>query len=55
MMPSDRIMVVAQDLIQVIFDDTNLIWLKSMWDVEGTTQAEMVEILIMLALLKIIR
>jgi hypothetical protein len=54
-MPSDRIMVVAQDLIQVIFDDTNLIWLKSMWDVEGTARAEMVEILIMLALLKIIR
>jgi hypothetical protein len=35
-MPSDRIMVVAQDLIKVIFKDMNLMRLKFMWDDGGT-------------------
>ena len=49
----DSIMVVAQDLIKVIFDNMDLVWLKSMWEDGGTTRAEMIEIVIMLALLKL--
>jgi hypothetical protein len=44
--------VVAQDLIRVIFDDMDLIWLYSMWEAEGSARADMIEILISLALLK---
>jgi hypothetical protein len=29
--------VVAKDLIQVIFEDLDLVSLKSMWDARGTT------------------
>jgi hypothetical protein len=44
--------VVAKDLIQVIFENLDLVWLKSMWDNGGSTQAEIIEIVIMLALLR---
>ena len=46
-------MVIAQDLIRVTFKDMNLVWLKSMWDDGGITSADMIEILISLALLKL--
>ena len=52
-MPSDKIIVVAHDLIQVIFKDIDPVWLKSMWDDGGTPRAKMIEIVIMLELLKI--
>ena len=45
--------VIAQDLIHVIFLDMNPIWLRSMWEDGGTARADMIEILISLALLKL--
>jgi hypothetical protein len=53
MMPLDLTWAIAQDLIKVIFDDIDSIWLKSMWDNGGTTQAEMAGIIISLALFKL--
>ena len=52
-MPSNQIIVIAQDMIQAIFKDMDPIWLKFMWDDGGTIWAKMIEIVIMLALLKI--
>jgi hypothetical protein len=52
-MPIDWNWVIAQDLIRVIFKDMNLVWLKTMWDDGGITWADMIKILISLALLKI--
>jgi hypothetical protein len=37
----------------VIFEDMNPIWLRSMWETGGSTRADMMEILISLALLKL--
>jgi hypothetical protein len=45
--------VLTQDLIRVIFEDTDPIWLCSMWKVGGSACADMLEILISLALLKL--
>jgi hypothetical protein len=45
--------VVAQDLICVIFEDMDPIWLYSMWETRGSTHANMIEILMSLALLKL--
>jgi hypothetical protein len=45
--------VLAQDLIHVIFEDIDPIWLRSMWEAGGSTRVEMIEILISLALLKL--
>jgi hypothetical protein len=45
--------VIAQDLIRVIFEDMNLIWIRTMWEDGGSTHADMIEILISLALLKL--
>jgi hypothetical protein len=45
--------VIAQDLIQIIFKDIDLIWLKTMWEDEGSIRADMIEIFISLALLKL--
>jgi hypothetical protein len=44
--------VIAQDLIQVIFEDINPVWLRTMWEDEGNARDDMIEILISLALLK---
>jgi hypothetical protein len=52
-MLSEQTWVIAQDLIQVIFQDMEPVWLKSMWDDRGTAHADMIEILISLALLKL--
>jgi hypothetical protein len=43
--------VIAQDLIRVIFEDMDPVWLKTMWEDGGTTRDDMIEILISLALL----
>jgi hypothetical protein len=45
--------VIAQDLIRVIFEDIDPVWLRSMWKDVGTTHDDMIEILISLALLKL--
>jgi hypothetical protein len=45
--------VLAQDLIRVIFQDMDLSWLHSMWEIGGSAHADMIEILILLALLKL--
>jgi hypothetical protein len=52
-MPSKQTWVLAQDLIRVIFEDMDPVWLHSMWETGGSTRADMVEILISLALLKL--
>jgi hypothetical protein len=44
--------VIAQDLIRVIFEDMDPVWLRTMWEDEGSACADMIEILISLALLK---
>jgi hypothetical protein len=44
--------VIVQELIRVIFEDIDSIWLRTMWEDGGTARADMIEILISLALLK---
>jgi hypothetical protein len=45
--------VLTQDLICVIFEDMDPIWLLSMWETEGSARVEMIEIRISLPLLKL--
>jgi hypothetical protein len=45
--------VIAQDMIWVIFEDMDLVWLRTMWEDRGSVRADMMEILISLALLKL--
>jgi hypothetical protein len=45
--------VLAQDLIRVIFEDMDPIWLHSMLETGGSTRVDMIKILISLALLKL--
>jgi hypothetical protein len=52
-MPTESTWVVVQDLIQVIFEDMDTVWLRSMWKDGGTTHDDMIEILISLTLLKL--
>jgi hypothetical protein len=43
----------AQDLIWVIFEDINPVWLRTMWEDGSIACDDMIEILISLALLKL--
>jgi hypothetical protein len=52
-MPSEITWVIAQDLIRVIFEDMDLVWLRMMWEDGGSARADMIEILISLAVLKL--
>jgi hypothetical protein len=52
-MPSKTTWVIAQDLIGVIFEDMDPVWLRTMWEDGGSTRADMMEILISIALLKL--
>jgi hypothetical protein len=52
-MPSEVTWVIAQDLIQVIFEDMDPVWLRTMWEDGGSAHADMIEILILFALLKL--
>jgi hypothetical protein len=52
-MPTEQTWVLAQDLICVIFEDMDPVWLSSMWETGGSTHADRIEILISLALLKL--
>ena len=45
--------MIPQDLIRVIFEDMDPIWLRMMWEEGGFARADMIEILISLALLKL--
>jgi hypothetical protein len=45
--------VIAQDLIRVNFEDMDPVWLRTMWENGGSARADMVEILISSALLKL--
>jgi hypothetical protein len=45
--------VIAQDLIRVIFEEMDSVWLRTMWEDGGSTLADMIKILISLALLKL--
>jgi hypothetical protein len=52
-MPSEITWVIAQDLVWVIFEDMDPMWLRTMWEEGGSARADMIEILISLALLKL--
>ena len=52
-MSSETTWVIAQDLIRVIFEDVDPVWLRTIWEEGGSTRADMIEILISLALLKL--
>jgi hypothetical protein len=52
-MPSETTWVIAQDLIRVIFEDMDPVWLRTMCEDGGSARADMIEILISLALLKL--
>ena len=52
-MPSETTWVIGQDLIRVIFEDMDLVWFRTMWGEDGSARADMIEILISLALLKL--
>jgi hypothetical protein len=52
-MPLEIIWVIAQDLIQVIFEDMDHIWLRTMWEDGGSARDDIIEILISLTLLKL--
>ena len=52
-MPSETTWVIAQDLIRVIFENMDLVWLRKMWEEVGSACVDMIEILISLALLKL--
>jgi hypothetical protein len=45
--------VIAQDLICMIFEDMDPIWPRTMWENGGTAYANLIEILISLALRKL--
>jgi hypothetical protein len=45
--------VIAQDLIRMIFETMDLIWLRTMWEDEETARVDIIKILISLALLKL--
>jgi hypothetical protein len=45
--------VIAQDLIRVIFEDMDPIWLRIMSEDGGTARDDMIEILISLTILKL--
>jgi hypothetical protein len=52
-MPSKVMWVIAQDFIRIIFEDMDPVWLRTMWEDGGSACADMIEILISLALLKL--
>jgi hypothetical protein len=45
--------MIAQDLIRVIFEDMDPFWLRTIWEDGGSAYANMIKILISLALLKL--
>jgi hypothetical protein len=49
----DPTWVIAQNLIRVIFEDMDPVWMRTMWKDRGTARSDMIEILISLAVLKL--
>ena len=45
--------VIVQDLIWVISEDMDPVWLRTMWEEGGSARANIIEILISLALLRL--
>jgi hypothetical protein len=45
--------VIAQDLILIIFEDMDPVWLRTIWNEGGSARVDMIEILISLARLKL--
>jgi hypothetical protein len=45
--------VIAQDLIRVIFEDMDPVWLRTMWEDGGSARADMIKILILLTFSKL--
>jgi hypothetical protein len=54
-MPLETTWVIAQDLIRVIFEDMDPVWLRTMWEDGRSIRVDMIEILISLAMLKLNR
>ena len=52
-MPSETTWVIGQDVIRVIFEDMDPVWLRTIWEEGGSAYADIIEILISLALLKL--
>ena len=52
-MLSETTWVIAQDLIRIIFEDMDPVWLRTMWEEGGFACADKIEILISLVLLKL--
>jgi hypothetical protein len=52
-MPSNVSWVIAQDLTRVIVEDMDPVWLRAMWEDGESARADMIEILISLAILKL--
>ena len=52
-MPSKTTWVIAQDLIRMIFEDMDPIWLRTIWEEGESARTDMIKILISLALLKL--
>jgi hypothetical protein len=52
-MPPELTWVIAQDMIRVIFEDIDPVWLRTMCEDGGNARDDMIEILILLALLKL--
>jgi hypothetical protein len=52
MLIQERMMVRLEGLIQVIFEELDPVWLKSMWDEDGDTRNSMIEIIHLLYLIK---
>jgi hypothetical protein len=52
-MLSEQTWVLAQDLIHVIVEGMDPIWLRLMCETKGSVRADMIEILISLSLLKL--
>jgi hypothetical protein len=52
-MSSELTWVIAQDMIRVIFENMDPVWLRTMWEDGSTARDDMIEILILLALLKL--
>lgn len=51
-MDSGKNRVIVKNLIQIIFEELDPVWLKYMWDVDGATRKDMIKIIYMLYLIK---
>lgn len=48
MMDPGRYKVILRDLVTIIFEELHIVWLKDMWDADGVTHQDMIEIVYML-------